>query len=111
MFLTVRSGPLKTRKCQLIAFRMAIYPRLTRIQPALLMDFLNTPEKRERRLVHLPMGRFGEAVELAQGALFRASIFACFMIQFPNSRRSSLLATVASDESSYVTVNSLVFIM
>ena len=27
------------------------------------MDFLNTPEKRERRLVHLPMGRFGEAVE------------------------------------------------
>ena len=28
------------------------------------MDFLNTDEKRNRRLVHLPMGRFGEAVEL-----------------------------------------------
>ena len=37
------------------------------------MDFLNTPEKRERRLVHLPMGRFGEAIEVAKGALFRES--------------------------------------
>ena len=35
------------------------------------MDFLNTAEKRDRRLVHLPMGRFGEAVEIAKGALFR----------------------------------------
>jgi hypothetical protein len=38
---------------------------------ALLMDFLNTDEKKQRRLVHLPMGRFGEAVELAKAALFR----------------------------------------
>jgi hypothetical protein len=38
---------------------------------ALLMDFLDTAEKRDRRLVHLPMGRFGEAVELAKAALFR----------------------------------------
>lgn len=37
------------------------------------MDFLNTPEKRDRRLVHLPMGRFGEAIEVARGALFRES--------------------------------------
>jgi hypothetical protein len=37
---------------------------------ALLMDFLNTEEKRQRRMVHLPMGRFGEAVEIAKGALF-----------------------------------------
>ena len=36
------------------------------------MDFLNTEEKRERRLVHLPMGRFGEAVELGRAALFCA---------------------------------------
>lgn len=35
------------------------------------MDFLNTPEKRNRRMVHLPMGRFGEAIEVARGALFR----------------------------------------
>jgi hypothetical protein len=41
--------------------------------PALLMDFLNTPEKRDRRMIHLPMGRFGEAIELAKAALFRES--------------------------------------
>lgn len=39
------------------------------------MDFLNTEEKRQRRLVHLPMGRFGEAVELARAALFCAPYF------------------------------------
>jgi hypothetical protein len=38
---------------------------------ALLMDFLNTPEKKNRRLIHIPMGRFGEAVEQANAALFR----------------------------------------
>ncbi|KAG6866519.1 hypothetical protein C0991_003063 [Blastosporella zonata] len=43
------------------------------LKTPLLMDFLNTEEKRERRLVHLPMGRFGEAVELAKAALFRES--------------------------------------
>ncbi|KAI6035494.1 hypothetical protein F5J12DRAFT_28520 [Pisolithus orientalis] len=43
------------------------------LKTPLLMDFLNTPEKRERRLVHLPMGRFGEAVEVAKGALFLGS--------------------------------------
>lgn len=35
------------------------------------MDFLNTEEKRQRRMVHIPMGRFGEAIEIAKGALFR----------------------------------------
>ena len=34
------------------------------------MNFLDTPEKRDRRLVHLPMGRFGEAIEQARAALF-----------------------------------------
>merc|ERR1712138_115953 len=32
----------------------------------LLMDFLNTDEKKERRLVHVPMGRFGLAEEMAK---------------------------------------------
>jgi len=43
------------------------------LKTPLLMDFLNTDEKKNRRLVHLPMGRFGEAVELANAALFLAS--------------------------------------
>jgi NAD(P)-dependent dehydrogenase (short-subunit alcohol dehydrogenase family) len=39
----------------------------------LLMKFLNTEEKRQRRLVHIPMGRFGEAKEMAQATLYLAS--------------------------------------
>jgi NAD(P)-dependent dehydrogenase (short-subunit alcohol dehydrogenase family) len=39
----------------------------------LLMKFLDTEEKRQRRLVHIPMGRFGEAKEMAFSALFLAS--------------------------------------
>ena len=39
----------------------------------LLMKFLDTEEKRQRRLVHIPMGRFGEAKEMARAALVLAS--------------------------------------
>jgi NAD(P)-dependent dehydrogenase (short-subunit alcohol dehydrogenase family) len=39
----------------------------------LLMRVLDTEEKRRRRLVHIPMGRFGEAKEMARAALFLAS--------------------------------------
>jgi NAD(P)-dependent dehydrogenase (short-subunit alcohol dehydrogenase family) len=37
------------------------------------MKFLDTDAKKERRLVHIPMGRFGEAREIARAALFLAS--------------------------------------
>ena len=39
----------------------------------LLMKYLDTAEKKARRLVHIPVGRFGEAREIAQAALYLAS--------------------------------------
>jgi NAD(P)-dependent dehydrogenase (short-subunit alcohol dehydrogenase family) len=50
--------------------------------PLLTELFAKDPEKAARRLVHLPMGRFAEVEEIAQGALF-----------------------LATDESSYVTAS------
>jgi NAD(P)-dependent dehydrogenase (short-subunit alcohol dehydrogenase family) len=50
--------------------------------PLLEELFASDPARAARRLVHIPMGRFGEALEIAQSALF-----------------------LASDESSYVTAS------
>ena len=41
--------------------------------PLLKKLFAEDPEKAARRLVHLPMGRFAEAVEIANGVVFLAS--------------------------------------
>jgi NAD(P)-dependent dehydrogenase (short-subunit alcohol dehydrogenase family) len=49
------------------------------LRTELLMKFLNTEEKKNRRLVHLPMGRFGEAKEMANAALFLASNESSYM--------------------------------
>jgi NAD(P)-dependent dehydrogenase (short-subunit alcohol dehydrogenase family) len=49
------------------------------LRTEMLMKFLDTDEKRNRRLVHIPMGRFGEAAEIAKAALFLASDDASFM--------------------------------
>lgn len=43
------------------------------LRTELLMKFLDTDAKKQRRLVHIPMGRFGEAHEIAKAALFLAS--------------------------------------
>ncbi len=43
------------------------------VMTPMLAKFLDDDAKRERRRVHIPMGRFGEAHEIAYGALFLAS--------------------------------------
>ncbi len=55
------------------------------IRTELLMKFLSDEEKLNRRLVHIPIGRFGETKEIAQAVTF-----------------------LASDESSFVTGSSFV---
>ncbi|HLU43057.1 MAG TPA: SDR family oxidoreductase [Microthrixaceae bacterium] len=45
----------------------------------LLAKYMADEEQRQRRLVHIPMGRFGEPHEIANGALFLASDESSFM--------------------------------
>ncbi len=43
------------------------------IETPLLAELLSDPQRRARRLVHIPIGRFGQAPEIAQAALWLAS--------------------------------------
>jgi NAD(P)-dependent dehydrogenase (short-subunit alcohol dehydrogenase family) len=49
------------------------------IDTPLLAELLADPSRRQRRFVHIPMGRLGQAEELAKAALFLASDDSSFM--------------------------------
>jgi NAD(P)-dependent dehydrogenase (short-subunit alcohol dehydrogenase family) len=49
------------------------------IETPLLMQLLSDEQKRQRRFVHIPMGRLGRAEELARAALFLASDDSSYM--------------------------------
>jgi NAD(P)-dependent dehydrogenase (short-subunit alcohol dehydrogenase family) len=49
------------------------------INTPLIANLLADPVRRERRLVHIPMGRLGQAEEIAKAALFLASDDSSFM--------------------------------
>jgi NAD(P)-dependent dehydrogenase (short-subunit alcohol dehydrogenase family) len=49
------------------------------IETPLLAELLADPDRRQRRLVHIPIGRFGRPDEIAKAALFLASDDASFV--------------------------------
>jgi NAD(P)-dependent dehydrogenase (short-subunit alcohol dehydrogenase family) len=49
------------------------------IETPLLEELLRDPDRRARRMVHIPMGRLGRAEELAKAALFLASDDSSYM--------------------------------
>ena len=57
--------------------------------PLLLELFANDPEQAARRMVHIPMGRFGRPEEIANAVLFLACDESSFMtgLDVPRRRR------------------------
>lgn len=49
------------------------------VDTPLVAELLSDRQRRQRRLVHIPMGRFGQADEMARAALFLASDDSSFM--------------------------------
>ncbi len=49
------------------------------VSTPMLEELMSDPERKARRLVHIPMGRLGQAEELAKAALFLASDDSSFM--------------------------------
>ncbi len=75
---TASKGAVLSMTRELAAIHAREHIRVNALCPGplrteLLMKYLNTEERRQRRLVHIPMGRFGEAAEIAKAALFLAS--------------------------------------
>lgn len=68
------------------------------LQTELLMNFLDTEEKKQRRLVHVPMGRFGQAYEMAQAALYLASEESSYMTGATFSVDGGLTAAYVTPE-------------
>jgi len=81
---TASKGAVLSMTRELAVVHAREHIRVNAISPGplrtpLLMSFLDTDAKRQRRLVHIPMGRFGEAAEIAKAALFLASDDSSYM--------------------------------